>query len=230
MCVLTSQRHGFRSRGIVGYIFCYLPPRPCTVTHPCGPIRCAWKRKISPPEAYVTVWWMETPVFTPRGGSPRATHKRPRGAEGGAETAVTPPSKASRSQSPGDLTRCMGRLSCPVPGDKDTILVLPRTAVGLNTLYTVISRDSSRAVQENRGHWLCDEQRSDVELLTIKGKDQYETPNYVWRRLIELENINFDACATPFSAVSSTQRIYVFAPGPHRWSIHAAAHTLYPNS
>ena len=79
MCVLTSQRHGFRSRGIVGYIFSYLPPRPCTVTHPCGPIRCAWKRKISPPEAYVTVWWIETPVFTPRGGSPRATHKRPRG-------------------------------------------------------------------------------------------------------------------------------------------------------
>ena len=145
---------------------------------------------------------MENPVFTPRGEAcDAATRRRTRQTALGDERVSTPPSKVSRTLSARPFTRCMARLSCPVPAEQESALVVPRTAVGLNTLYSVISRDSPGAIQEARGHWLCDGQRSDVELLTITTKDQYETPNYVWRRLIELENIDFDACATPFSAV-----------------------------
>ena len=153
--------------GSVGYIFFYMLSHACAVTYAYPPIRSARKRTHSPLEAYLAVWWMENPVFDPHGASPNATHKRPRQTADDVEAAGTPPSKASRGGSPGCPTRCMGRLSCPVPADKDTNLVLPRTAVGLNMLYTVICRDSTGMIQEARGHWLCDDQRDDVELLTI---------------------------------------------------------------
>ena len=77
-----------------------------------------------------------------------------------------------------------------------------RTAVGLNTLHQAIARDFPEAVRTSRGHWECNTHHTATRLASIVGKDQYESPWSVVSVLKEKEGINFDACATPFSAVS----------------------------
>jgi len=95
----------------------------------------------------------------------------------------------------------MPAIACPAPEMEATELEAPRTAVGLNTLYMAMASEETGTVTCERGRWLCDPESDATRIVQLTAKNQYETPNYVWRRMVALEGVNFDACATPLSAV-----------------------------
>ena len=114
----------------------------------------------------------------------------------------TPDKTPRRAQPEEDhWTRIQPKLKAPQPPSSD-VITFPRTAVGLNTLHQAIARDFPEAVRTSRGHWECNTQHTATRLTSIVGKDQYESPWSVVSVLKEKEGIDFDACATPFSAVS----------------------------
>ena len=107
----------------------------------------------------------------------------------------------TQTSNPLQKTRIQPKLKAPQPPSSD-VITFPRTAVGLNTLHQAIARDFPEAVRTSRGHWECNTQHTATRLTSIVGKDQYESPWSVVSVLKEKEGIDFDACATPFSAVS----------------------------
>lgn len=108
-------------------------------------------------------------------------------------------------------THIQPKLKAPQPPSSD-VITFPRTAVGLNTLYQAIARDFPEAVRMRRGHWECNTQHTATRLTSIVGKDQYESPWSVVSVLKEKEGIDFDACATPFSAACEDFSVDVMHP------------------
>ena len=124
---------------------------------------------------------------------------RPLSLVGAPETPDKTPGRARPEED--HWTHIQPKLKAPQPPSSD-VITFPRTAVGLNTLYQAIARDFPEAVRMSRGHWECNTQHTATRLTSIVGKDQYESPWSVVSVLKEKEGIDFDACATPFSAVS----------------------------
>mmetsp|Transcript_38780 Transcript_38780/g.89367 ORF Transcript_38780/g.89367 Transcript_38780/m.89367 type:complete len:307 (+) Transcript_38780:134-1054(+) len=131
------------------------------------------------------------------GSTPKRRRKAP--TAGGAP--ATPASKAARPATAAGLVRVMPAIACPAPEMEATELEAPRTAVGLNMLYMAMAREETGTVTCERGRWLCDPESDATRIVQLTAKNQYETPNYVWRRMVALEGVNFDACATPLSAI-----------------------------
>jgi hypothetical protein len=143
----------------------------------------------------------EPPPDSPTDGA-GASPKRARRPTSGGQSAATPPSKAFRPATRAGCVRLSAAIACPAPEAEATELELPRNAVGLNTLYTAMAADEQVTLACERGRWICDPESGATRVVAITAKDQYETPGYVWRRLVALEAIDYDACATPLSAVS----------------------------